>query len=343
MSELNGLFLSNKFYNEMKTALAEENYKMLVNFDELLQFDASMFEYDGIPEEAQQYFNLFELWLCTHRCVAFGKIDDKLVFACGDNGGGRLDNYGFMNEFVGATRNGKSVKWKIGEECVVFWNNKAMTPDFDLFTTAESLAEIDVSMDDNVLYSRFYPVPLAKDQRQKTQIENIFDKLKKGGKKTSVIDRPDDLSDLLESGSEAIPVMNLTDVKNSDKIQYLTHAHDDVKRWFYVKYGQAVQGTGKQAQQSIEEIDGTTSVSFIYPLNKFYMRKKACEEMNALFGTNMSVRFSPAWAVEFAKFAKAPETDEIEEIENANIENEEIDVLEGKENKDNETSNGENS
>lgn len=337
---MNSFILSNKFFNEMRTALAEQNYKMIVNFDELLQFDASMFEYDDIPEDMQEYFNFFEIWLCTSRCVAVGYLDGKLIFARGDNGGGKINDYGLMEDFIGATLNGKTVHWKIGEDCVVFWNNKAMTPDFDLFTTAENLAEIDVSIDDNVLYSRFYPVPMVKDGKQETQVTEILENLQKGGKKTSVINRPDDLNELMETGAEPIPVLNITDVKNSDKIQYLTHAHDDVKRWFYTKYGQAVQGTGKQAQQTEKEIDGTTSVSFVYPLNKFYMRKKACDEMNKMFNTNISVRFSPAWAVEFEKFVKAPETDEIEEIETTGTTEEETKIIEG--GNDNETKDGEN-
>lgn len=339
---MNSFLLSRKFFKEMKEAITEENYKMVVAFDDLLQFDASMFEYDDIPEEMERYFNLFELWLCTSRAVGVGRLDGKLVFARVDQGGGKLNDYGITDYFIGATLNGKTVKWKVGEECVVFFNNKAMTPDFDLFTTAEQIAEVDVSIDDNVLYSRFYPVPLVKDEKQKQQVQNIFKNLKDGGMKTSAIDRPDDIGDLFETGAEAIPILNLTDVKNSDKIQYLTHAHDDIKRWFYTKYGQAVQGTGKQAQQSIAEIDGTTSVSFVYPLNKFYMRQKACEEMNKLFGTNISVRFSPAWAVEFAKFSKASETDEIEEIEEVNETPDETDILEGKEIETNGTENGEN-
>lgn len=326
---MENFILSNKFFKEMREALAEQNYKMLVNFDELLQFDASMFEYDDIPEDLQEYFNFFEIWLCTSRCVAVGYLDGKLIFARGENGGGKIGDYGLMSDFVGATLNGKTVKWKIGVDCVVFWNNKAMTPDFDLFTTAENLAEIDVSMDDNILYSRFYPVPMVKDGKQEKQITDIFNQLQKGGKVTSVINRPDDIGDLTESGGEPIPVMNLTDVKNSDKIQYLTHAHDDVKRWFYTKYGQAVQGTGKQAQQTEKEIDGTTSVSFVYPLNKFYMRKKACDDMNKLFNTNMSVRFSPAWAVEFEKFIEAPKSDELNEIEKDDTGKEETEIIEG--------------
>lgn len=310
-------FFSNSFYKELKEATAENFFKSAIHFDELLQFDASMFEYDNVPEDMAEYWELFELWLCTHPGVAIGKLEGKLVFAFGGLGGGHLNDYGFMDHFIGATMNGTGIKWEIGKDCIVIWNNFAKTPDRDLLTTAELLGEIDTSIDDNILYSRFYPVPLAEDQRTKEQIKEIFKNLKEGGKKTSVIDKKKDVASLV-GGNQAdqIPVLNLTDVKNSDKIQYLSHLHDDVMRWFTTKYGQAVQGTGKQAQQSIEEIDGNTSVSFAYPLIKFMCRKKGMDAVNALFGTNIRVRFSPIWAVEFNKFVtEATATDELEEVE----------------------------
>lgn len=314
---------SNELYKEMKKAAAECEHKHIVNFDELLQFDASMFEYDDIPEDIREYFELFELWLCSQGCVAVGPLNGKYVFATGGLGGGKINEYGFMTEFIGATRNGQAVKWTVGKDCVVFWNNLTKTPDLDLTTAAELLTEIDVSLDYNVLYSRYFPVPLADDERQKSQIESIFNNLKSGGKVMSIINRKKTVQDAL-SGQNEIPVLNLTDVKNSDKIQYLSHFRDDVKRWFTTKYGQAVQGTGKQAQQSIEEIDGNTSVSFAYPLIKFYCRKKAVDALNELFGFNMSVRFSPIWAVEFNKFIQeSTEMDEMEEIQEA-AEQEEI-------------------
>lgn len=307
--------MTNKLFKEMQTELASDDIKVFSNFDYLLQFDASMFEYGNLPNEMQEYFEDFEKYLCTSKCLAIGRIDGELTFVRGGLGGGALNNYGYPEYFTGATMNGKTVHWKIGTECVIIWNNRTHTSDIDLLTTAMQLGDIDISIDDNILYSRFYPVPLVKDGRQKTQVENIFTNLKSGGKKTSVINRENDISDIVGGNGEQIPVLNLTDVKNADKIQYLTHARDDVMRWFTTKYGQAVQGTGKQAQQSIEEIDGNTSVSFAYPLVKFEMRKKGIDAVNKLFGTNIEVKFSPIWAIEFNKFIKdAKNTDELEEI-----------------------------
>ena len=312
-----------EFYNELKTAASSSEYMTRMNFDEVFSIPLGMFEYDGIPEELYEYWEMFETWLCSHGCVAIGKLDGELIFAKGGLGGGKINNYGFMTQFIGSTMNGRAVQWEIGTECVVFWNNKLHLPDTDIWRTVDLLDDIDISITDNILYSRLYPIPVAKDNKVLEQIKKIFENLKKGGKKTTAISKDYDVSDMIASGSEPIPVLNLTDVKNADKIQYLIRARDDVKRWFVTRYGQAVQGTGKMAQQTEDEIDGYTSVSFIYPLEKYEMRKKAIEMVNNLFDLNLEIHFSPAWMVEFKKFVmEAPEPDGLEEKEGQDVQTE---------------------
>lgn len=320
-----------EFYNELKTAASSSEYMTRMNFDEIFSIPLGMFEYDGIPEELYEYWECFESWLCGTGCVAIGYLDGKLIFAKGGLGGGRINDYGFMTEFIGATMNGKAIRWEIGKDCVVFWNNKLHRPDADIWRTVDLLDDIDISITDNVLYSRFYPVPMAKDSKIFEQIKTIFENLKKGGKKTTVINRNADVSDIIAGGGDPVPVLNLTDVKNADKIQYLIRARDDVKRWFCTRYGQAVQGTGKMAQQTEDEIDGYTSVSFIYPLEKYEMRKKAVEQVNELFGLNLEIHFSPAWMVEFKKFVmEAPEPDGLEEKEGQDVQTEIMeDIIQG--------------
>lgn len=310
---------NNKYFQKFKEKLSEATYYERVNIDELIQIPVTMFKYGNVPEEMQEYWELFEEWLCKYSCVAIGKHKGKLIFVNGGLGGGKLNEYGFMTEFIGATRNGESIRWTVGKDCTVFWNNVNKTPDLNIFKYADLLSDIDVSLDDNLLYSRFYPVPLVDDERQKKQVESFFTALKRGGKKTTVFDKKKDVASIVNGTESQIPVLNLTDVKNSDKIQYLSHFRDDVKRWFTTYYGQAVQGTGKQAQQSIEEIDGNTSVSFIYPLNKLMCRRKAIDALNKLFNLNMTVDFNPAWGIEYEKFEQSAEMPE-EEIEADTIE-----------------------
>ena len=109
--------------------------------------------------------------------------------------------------------------------------------------------------------------------------------------------------------------MEITDVKNADKLQYIVKAIDDVMRWYLTLYGQAIQGNAKLAQQTVDEVQGTTSASFILPNDKLRMRKKAIEEVNALFGTDIEVDFSDAWKTESVKYKKEADIDENGELE----------------------------
>lgn len=299
--------MNNNIFEEMKTMLSSNDNYVLTNFDDLLQVPLTMFEYDNIPDELTEYFELFELWLSTNKCVAVGKHNGRLIFARGGLGGGHINEYGFMTHFIGTTANGESIDWEIGKDCAVIWNNLTKSPDLDLIKTAEHLTEIDISIDDNILYSRFYPVPMVEDETQKKQIESIFDMLKKGMKKMSIVNRRANIADVMNGTPDNVPMLNLTDVSLSDKIQYLAHHRDDVKRWFYTKYGHCVQSTGKMAQQTEKEIDGNTSVSFIYPLSKLRAREKGLKEINKLFSTNITIKFSEPWAVEYAKFIQSAE------------------------------------
>ena len=71
---------------------------------------------------------------------------------------------------------------------------------------------------------------------------------------------------------------------------------------FYNIYGHALQTQNKTAQQTTDEIHGMDSTSWIIPLERLECRKKMVEEINDLFGTKMTVDFSPAWKLQFEKF-----------------------------------------
>ena len=292
------------FFDEFRKALSSADYIMKANFDEVVTIPLGMFDYDNIPEDIEEHFEDFEKYLIMGGIIGVGKVDGKLTFVRGGLGGGELDLYGYPTRFIGATGNGKSVDWKIGTDCVVFWNNKKHTPDFDVLKTSDILTDIDISIDDNIYYSRMYPIPLARDEKEKIQINEIFNNLRKGGKNTTVLNRKITVKDAVNGGSDEIPVLNVTDVTTADKIQYLARIREDVKRWFLNRNGHDLQGSSKMAQQSVEEINGNNSVSMIYPLEKLKMRMIAVDAMNELFGTDMTVTFSPAWLIEYEKFVR---------------------------------------
>lgn len=292
------------FLKEFRKAISSAEYQMRANFNEVASVPLNMFDYDGIPEDLREYFEDFEKYLIMGGCLAIGKLDGKYVFVRGGLGGGELDNYGYPTRFIGATGNGKSVDWKVGEDCVVFWNNKSHSPDLDVLKTTDLLTDVDISIDCNIYYSRLYPIPCVKDEKEKMQITEILANLQKGGKNATVINRKKDVTDLVDGKGDEIPVLNITDVSNADKIQYLARFREDVKRWYFNRNGHDLQGSSKMAQQSVEEINNNNSISMIYPLDKYEMRKKAVDEFNELFGENMTVTFSPTLLIEYEKFVR---------------------------------------
>ena len=61
------------------------------------------------------------------------------------------------------------------------------------------------------------------------------------------------------------------------------------------------------AQQTEMEINGTTSVSMIVPYNMLKCRQEMVDNINRIFGTNITVKFAKAWEHEFANYLREDE------------------------------------
>ena len=182
----------------------------------------------------------------------------------------------------------------------------------------DMLTEMFTSLKTNIIYSRLKPVFKVSDDKEAAAVVEAFRKIKDDSEPIQITSNNVLAEALAEAGAgaaETIKVLDITDVKNADKLQYIVKCIDDAFRWFFAMIGQAIQGNGKLAQQSVEEVQGTTSMSFILPNDRLKMRRKGWEKANALFGTNVSVDFSDAWKTESIKYKKEADIDENGEIE----------------------------
>jgi hypothetical protein len=84
-------------------------------------------------------------------------------------------------------------------------------------------------------------------------------------------------------------------VKDVDKLQYLAGYRDEIIKRFFQIYGQDTHANLKRAQQSVEEITGTSALCMIIPEQKLTQRKRFAEQMNSMFGTNVTVDYSKCW------------------------------------------------
>lgn len=202
---------------------------------------------------------------------------------------------------------------KVGIDCELIFNNSTRTPTIDVMTFSSLLTEIDVSLDKIIKMTRYIKVPIVNNEKEKTQIEEIFSAIERGDLKAVTSMRNDIeklMSDYTDSSDNDIKTIELTDVEKSNNIQYLTLLRNSLKEFFYTKYGHSIRNTAKVAQQSKDEVNDLSVTSLILPFNMLKNRKQGWERVNALFGTNYTCEFSDLINIELMKTEEPEEPEE---------------------------------
>lgn len=287
---------------------------------------ASMFSYKNLPDSCLPEFA--EQFLIMDGFTALWKYDgddaefkDKYIFSPGSYAE-RPNVYGIGHKFIANTLNGYVKTLTPGVDCVICKNNSLYMPDMPLIMSAVNLlTEGFTSLKTNIIYSRLKPVFKVNDDKTKAAVEEAFKSIKEDLEPIQITSK-NVLSEI--EGTKDVDILDITDVKNADKLQYIVKAIDDIMRWIYTLYGQAIQGNAKLAQQSVDEVQGSTSTSFIIPNDRLKMRKEFCQQANDLFGLDIDVDFSAAWKVESIKYKKEADINENGEIEELGKAEEEV-------------------
>lgn len=295
-------------YGEMKTKM-KKGYDYNTHWYNLYNALVSMFKYEGLPETLRPEF--IEMNLIHTGSCGVCEIDGNLYTGVGGYCGNVVNfiptEYQITNIGVGHKQG------EIGKDFAVGWNNAATIPDLCIEQYANILTEIDVSERCNVIYSRFLRIPKVHDNKQKKAIEDSIADIK-NGKITAVVS--DNLRDIIKGVDGESDFLDLTDVDKVDKLQYLNQYRDNVVKRFFMMYGQGMQSTAKLAQQTTDELHGYDKVSMILPEQRLYYRKKFVEDINNLFGTNISVDYSDAWKAAEKEMSEEKEgEDNVEESE----------------------------
>jgi len=248
-----------------------------------------MFDYQGLPDTIPKRF--LETILHTTGEVFISKINDKLIASHGSLAG-EVDEYGLGTKALAICPRGDAEGVR-GIDIAYGINNDTASPDSLVYWIAHLLAETDKSIKTNVIYSRLLKIPKVSNEKDKAMFEEIIKKVMDGEAQAFASTNALDLE--LGAGTETF---ELTDANKIDKLPYLTQFFEDCLKRFYNFYGQPMQNQNKRAQSISDEIHGQDSVSFIIPLQMLKCRQAMCEEVNRIFGTDISVDFSPVWKVE---------------------------------------------
>lgn len=242
-----------------------------------------------------------ELFLLINGMAALWKHPTDGWISSLANFAGAVDAYGMSHDLIVRALDGTTKtfnNWKDNPNVIVFFNNSCKAPDMNIGRFAEMFTDLEISLKLNVLYSRFFPIPVAKDQPTKKAINEAIKKMLEGQIKDGTTILTEDVVSALTEGTSGVDTINFTDVDKSRYIQYLAKYRDDLMRWFYSMYGMNSQGSSKLAQQTVDEVNQDNNASMIIPHDMLRCRQQALEiakkKQPELF-EGADVSFSECW------------------------------------------------
>ena len=315
-------------YFSMMKEKQQKAYRIQSYDEMLLNTVSSMFVYDfGVetdengkkllsdPKAKLEYFSpLIDIYRILEGASAIAKnvaegkeigtkYSDEYTVCHVSFGGDPYPN-GIGSIAICATDNGvvkEYEDWYNNPDVVVFFCNRLGSPDMNIGRFSDMFAELEVSMKCNIIFSRMYPIPIAKDSKMQKVIETAIANMLTG-KIATILDENKLRAQIQEATKAAIECVQLTDDEKSKYIQYLAKMRDDLMRWFYSYYGMNSQGSSKLAQQTVDEVNQDSSSSMIIPHDMLREAQKGCDMANTKFGWEMKVSFSECWMTRLANF-----------------------------------------
>ncbi len=304
-----------------------KSYRLSMHWIELNQVALSKFDYKGLPETVPAEW--VEGYFISNGTAGVGELNDKL-YACAGGYAGNVNGY-IPDKYYGAvqgigtlegdavgtaTNEELQIGGVVGKDIVVGWNNSMLAPDMDIIDTAARLTEADTSEDLNILFSRLLRIPIARNDKEKEIIKTAIQSILEG--KIDAVSSALSLNEIVSGEKGEMQFLDLVDIKDVDKLQYLNQYHDNIMKRFYQRHGHAMQITSKLAQQTNAEIHGADTISMIYPLQQLKYRKKFCDDLNKTFGEkynfNCSVEFSELWKNNYDRLVNYQLNEDNEEI-----------------------------
>ena len=292
-------------------------------------FFYSMFDYKNFPKSMpKEYAERYLIWYGE---VAAGKVPEEYnkgiykgetVFlhsntAGGDDGVG-LDIYGLGNQVIVTGCNGFIDVAGFDKYAVGFNNSAHKSLRKFIILSSEAISKALLSLRSGIDYSKNHPIYKARDDKEQAALREYWKKVQNNDDALAIASN-NIWDDLIESeGNVKLDkVINLSDPELADKLQYIAKTVDDYLRWCCSLYGQNIQGNGKLAQQTVDEVNGQTSFSFVLPNDMLYQRKQWLERMKELnlVPEDADIDFSRAWKVEEVKYEKEADINEDGDIE----------------------------
>ena len=249
----------------------------------------SMFKYDGLPDTIPAKW--LEHYLFVNGQCVFIKNGEDLIVTTGGMGGDP-DIYYIPTKYIVSNPyvNEEARKtYIIGEDCVLIRNDTYSQGLIPLLTRyCSQLTENDLTMQTADILSRAMLTITATDTQTKESVEKWLLDLRKG--KLSAIG---ELPSMVGNQDRTVNITPFQAVAGTitDLIEY----HQYLKASLYNELG--LNANYNMKRESINSNESQLNDDMLHPLidDMLARRREALEEVNKMFGTNITVEFNGAW------------------------------------------------
>lgn len=255
--------------------LNERTYQEIVQ-DQIL-IAITRYEWIGLPKEID--YRYLEYILCTNGVAVFFKddvLDEYATLQC--TYGGPFDIYMIPTDRRAYAVNGYNKKLDNTNSVFIFNNFLRTNEMLKILNSAQRIYEIERAIDTNVKGQKT-PLVIQCSDKQRLTLQNLYMKYD-GNIPFIFADKSLDMG--------AIQAIKTDSPFVADKLEDLkkTKMND-----FYTKMGIANSNITKRERVNTDEVLTNMGGVKLHKEIGLVARKQACEQINAMFGLNVSVRF----------------------------------------------------
>lgn len=303
------------YYNFKDKTRAVRSY-----VDYMLSRTQEIFRYENLPESIPQLFLERYLQRNGHCCIT--KVNGELYALVG--GLGDIPNaYYFPTHYIVANPYlNFQESLEIGKECVFIRNDSEIQGLIPLYSRyATLLVENDITMRMANINTRIPVIAAVHGDQEYQGLQQFYKRIEEGEQGVGV---KDDFFGTLKTMPYA---SNSNGVDVTDLIEF----HQYCKGAWYNEIG--IKASFNMKREAISEAESAQNDDTLIPLidNMLKYRKEAMEEVNKMYGTNISVELDSVWSVTNELNEMAVEMAEAELESTKNEESNQLDNEEGEE------------
>lgn len=252
----------------------------------MLNQTLEMFEYNGLPETIPQ--KEIEILHQINASCIWKQVDGKLYVFFGGLGG-ILDEYYHPTRAIVSNPYLKfNADMEIGKDCIVTFNDKlryGLLPMFSRY--AYLLAETDISIRYACINARIPYLINADDDNTKDSAEKVLKDIWDGNKFGVILNKK-----MLDKNGMFTSEFG---ARTNGNIKDLIELRQFIKSSWYMELG--IQSNYNMKRESLNSSETTMDESVLLPLidDMLQERKIGLEKVNAMFGTNITVKLSSSW------------------------------------------------